>query len=78
MDKRPATITITPKQNYCESHKGGAGYISVDFWGHNEGQSGPYDTPEEVETQINYLLQYYKNKYNIQIIDKRIKQEVLF
>lgn len=76
--KRKATITIDPNRKYDISHKNGARFTSVDFWGHNEGQSGPYDSEEEVEEQIKYLIERYKDKYNIEIIDKRIKQETLF
>lgn len=74
---KPATITISLGK-YDSSHKNGAEYISVSFWGHNEGQSGPYDTEQEADEQVNHLLKKYSNKYNIKIIDKRIKQEVLF
>ena len=74
--KRPATITIE-KRNYAKSHKNGAEFISVDFWGHNEGSCGGCDSEEEANEKVQNLLKQYSTKYNIKVIDKRIKQTTL-
>ena len=73
--KRKATITIK-KDNYAKSHKDGKEFISVDFWGHNEGCSSPCDDEIEAKKQIDYLLQRYK-EYDIEIKDERVRQMTL-
>ena len=77
MMKKKAKLTIK-KGNYAPSHKNGAEYISVDFEGHNEGSCGGHDTPQEAEEQVQYLLKKHSQEYEIEIIDKRIKQQTLF
>ena len=73
---KDATITIS-KSKYANSVNNGSEFISVSFWGLNEGCSSPCDSEKEADEQIEYLLKKYSNEYKIKIIDERVKQQVL-
>ena len=62
---------------YDKSHKNGKPYISVSFWGHNEGESSPCDTAQEAEEHIEFLLKKHRAEYDITIKDNRQKQKKL-
>ena len=78
MVKKTGIITINADYNYVKSVKNGAKFISVGFNGHNEGSGTPCDTTEIAEREIKYLIKLHEEKYKIVIVDKRIKQDVLF
>ena len=70
---------IIKKGRYSESVNNGAEYISVSYFGHNEGCSGPCDTEEEVKSSIaDYSKRIIANGDKPVIVDQRIKQETLF
>ena len=74
MSKRPGIITISPMESETCPHL----KFSVDFDGHNEGSGFPLEDRQAVENAIVNLIKRHSKKYDIQIIDERIKQNVLF
>lgn len=67
---------IISESTYTYEEKLGQPFISVDFEGHNEGCGFPCDTEEIANNTIEYLKERFSN-YNIEIIDKRVKNETI-
>jgi hypothetical protein len=73
--RKRAVIKIGYGNYSCdgEKFKKGQQYISVDFWGHNEGSASPCDSEQEANEHIKHLLERHKDDYDIKIIDERVK-----
>lgn len=79
--KRKATITLSEDffsvdgNNGFNDFKKGDKFISVRFEGFNEGSSSPCINEEEANKHLRELVEEHQKKYNIKIIDERIKQK---
>lgn len=79
---KEGTITIGYSNYSCDIDRGdgkiipsGTQFISLSFWGYNEGQSGGCDSEEELKRELEYLISKYNKTYKLKIIDERIKEK---
>jgi hypothetical protein len=71
-------IIIEEGRNYCKSHKDGAAFTSVNYFGKKYGGASPCDTEEQIKSCVESAKEWIRSEGDIPIVvDTRVKATLM-